>query len=208
MKAPSKIFTLVALLLVPLFLASVSNSVFANSLPDVSNVRAEGATIVWDPLPEAAGYNVYAGARVGSQQGQAGFQYVTTVIGSNSYQPSETLRAFKIVAFSEGGAVFSDLASATTVYIPDSDIGTQAVNMTFYNDSIGRYLVTNNCGNTDSECVARCDHNGNAGNATGGFCNSASQYTIQSVGTQLTYRCSAIAGSGTTTITAGVYCAP
>ncbi len=206
MKAPSKIFTFAALLLVPLFLASVSNSVFANSLPDVSNVRAEGSTIVWDPLPEAAGYNVYAGSRVGSQQGQAGFQYVTTVIGSNSYQPSETLRTFRIVAFSEGGAAFSDLASATTVFVPDSE--SEAVNVTFYNDSIGRYLVTKNCDSTEGDCIAKCDYNANTGNATGGFCNSTSQTTIQSLGTQLTYRCSAPAGSGATTFTAGVYCAP
>lgn len=190
-------------------IASTGSNTYANTLPDVSNLRVDGSRLVWDPLPGAAGYNVYSGALAGSNQGQGGFQYVTTVTEETSYQPAEVLRIYKIVGFSEGGAAFSDIQTAPATFLPeDVTVETESIDITFFNDSMGRYLVTNTCGNTESECIARCDHNGNAGNVTGGFCSTAPAKSVLSNGTQLTYQCSVTAESASSTITAGVYCAP
>ncbi len=194
-------------------------NVQAQSLEDVQNLSVSGATITWDPVPSAAGYNIYRGGLPApSMQGGEGFQYLDTVTSSTSFTAQET-RLYKIVAFSAGGASFGNLASApiATVVIgeeggdgtpptsPFEDTPPDSVTVTDYNDSLGRYLVRAECRGNRGICTASCNVEGRLGYATGGACLNDNLGVSDSVAGVRQYSC--YVNPPASTLTAMAYCA-
>lgn len=66
------------------------------TLPDVENVRVEGATLAWDALDEATGYNI-----------SLNYRYYDTVRGRTSYELTEP-GTYRVTPFNDNGEYGSD----------------------------------------------------------------------------------------------------
>lgn len=167
--------------------------------PNPENVRIEGDLLVWDAVPNAAGYNIYYTDR--TDRGgllDTPLTYIATV-GETPEYPLEFTGNYSVVSFNQGATLFSNQFSPQVRVRYEAGITPST--------EPGLYSVT--CASVDAgeSCTAFCPGSpGGAGLiATGGACSSSDFATLNATAKKRSYACAVQTFSEE--VRAQVYCA-
>lgn len=157
----------------------------ANDFPKPSDVRIEGSKLVWEPVPEAGGYNIYWE-----------YSYLTTV-KEQTYFDLQLTGKYQVVAFDQSASNFSTQFGDNIVVEYEGGVN-QSETVSFSAVSV----VSTTCQNVGpgESCVASC------GNtiATGGACATSDIVEADAFASPSSYACAVPTFSGE--VTAQVYC--
>lgn len=173
-------------------LALQAGNAFAQSLPQVENIRVDGDTLAWDAVDVAAGYNIYRD-----------HSYFDTVRGVLEYTLSEP-GTYGVVAFDGSGSFGpTPRGDDTAEYAPGD--GTAAA------ETINSFTVTiqKTCRNVapGGSCIASCPRSVERPNGgtvslaylSGGACATSDIVEADAFVSDRTYKCTVPTFSGEVT---------
>ncbi|MFT6305856.1 MAG: hypothetical protein ACI82O_004281 [Patiriisocius sp.] len=157
----------------------------ANDYPSPTDVRIEGSKLVWEPVVDAGGYNIYFE-----------YSYLTTVKDRTDFDLQIPGR-YQVVAFDQSASLFSiQFGDNTLVTYEGGDTQSETVGFSFMT------VVSATCQNVDpgGTCVASCSSTA----ATGGACATSDIVEADAFASTSSYSCTVPTFSGE--VTAQVYC--
>ena len=160
-------------------------SLMANDFPSPTDVRIEGSKLVWEPVADAGGYNIYFE-----------FSYLTTVKDRSDFDLQIPGR-YQVVAFDQSASLFSiQFGDNTLVTYEGGDAQSETVGFSFVT------VVSATCQNVGpgESCVASCGST----TATGGACSTSDIVEADAFASTSSYSCTVPTFSGE--VTAQVYC--
>jgi len=170
----------------------VSSTLLAQNFNAPTNVRIEGDRLLWDPVEDAGGYNIYWN-----------YGYLATVKDSAEYR-MQFDGLYQVVAFDPSASLFSSQFAdgvEVTYEVGDQQDSPESL--------IGRPLVkvfSVTCDNVGpgETCTASCLVPGEFRMATGGACSTSDIVEADATASQWAYSCTVPTFSGE--VTAQVYC--
>jgi len=173
------------------FLLFITTVTFAQdpTLADAENVRIEGNTLVWDPVPGATGYNI-----------NLRYNYYDTVRDATSFELNEP-GGYRVVAFNDSGEYGSDYGTEVEYAGDETDA---SIRYSYRYPTLIVYKTCVNVGPGES-CVATCPRTYQpegyysalyVGNVTGGACSTSDIVEADAFIGHRTYKCTVPTFSG------------
>jgi len=186
--------------------AQSSGNNVPSDFPNPGNVRVEGNLLIWDAVPNAAGYNIYSTSSDQAEITDATpLTYVTTVVGTTQF-PLTFTGNYSVVSFNQDSTLFSNqFATEVQVRFAESETGSAATGIA---GSFSSGVFSSTCGSIlgAKRCRATCPSDTDEVTyiATGGACAPSEIVPVRATAEPRSYYCEV--SEFTAEIKAQVYC--